>query len=246
MNGEHKEELHEGDHEHSLQREQEFWDRDPGPQRGLRLPLKAEYERLIVINATFKTVYFGLLVLMLILRLPYVWRRRRTRMVVDRMTGLERFLIGLVAVGSFLLPAVYVSTPWLNWANYPLSPRAMGRVGGIGTVLLTVAVLLFWRSHADLGRNWSPSLQIREGHTLITDGVYRSIRHPMYAAVWLGGMAQTLLLQNWIAGWAGLVLFLPMYIFRVPREEQMMLEQFGEAYREYMNRTGRVVPRLGG
>jgi protein-S-isoprenylcysteine O-methyltransferase Ste14 len=197
-------------------------------------------------NATFKTVYFlGLLALMLI-RLPYEWRRRQTRMVVDRVTGLERFLIGLVAVGSFFLPAVYVSTPWLNWANYPLSPRAMGRAGGIGTVLLAVAVLLFWRSHTDLGRNWSPSLQIREGHTLVTDGVYRSMRHPMYASMWLWGMAQTLLLQNWIVGWAGLVVFLPMYVLRVPREEQMMVEQFGETYREYINRTGRVVPRLEG
>jgi protein-S-isoprenylcysteine O-methyltransferase Ste14 len=68
----------------------------------------------------------------------------------------------------------------------------------------------------------------------------------MYASMWLWGMAQTLLLQNWIAGWAGLVLFLPMYVLRVPREEQMMVEQFGETYREYINRTGRVVPRLGG
>jgi protein-S-isoprenylcysteine O-methyltransferase Ste14 len=68
----------------------------------------------------------------------------------------------------------------------------------------------------------------------------------MYAAMWLWGMAQTLLLQNWIVGWAGLVLFVPMYVLRVPREEQMMIEQFGEAYREYMIQTGRVVPRLEG
>jgi protein-S-isoprenylcysteine O-methyltransferase Ste14 len=55
-----------------------------------------------------------------------------------------------------------------------------------------------------------------------------------------------LLLQNWIAGWASLVLFLPVYLLRVPREEQMMLDEFAEEYRTYMNRTGRVIPRLGG
>lgn len=197
-------------------------------------------------NDNNKTVYLlGLLAITLI-RLPHEWRRRRTLVVVDRVSGLERFLIGLVAVGSLFLPAVYISTPWLNWANYPLSPRAVRRAGGIGTALFAVAVLLFWRSHADLGRNWSPSLQIREGHTLVTEGVYRSIRHPMYASMWLWGAAQALLLQNWIVGWAGLVLFLPMYVSRVPCEERMMLEQFGEAYREYTNRTGRVIPRLGG
>jgi protein-S-isoprenylcysteine O-methyltransferase Ste14 len=109
---------------------------------------------------------------------------------------------------------------------------------------MAVAVWVFWRSHVDLGRNWSPSLQLREGHTLVTQGMYRSIRHPMYTSQCLWSIAQTLLLQNWVAGWAGLVLFLPLYLLRVPREEQMMLAQFGEAYRTYMERTGRVVPVL--
>ena len=196
-------------------------------------------------DATFKTVYFLGLLAEILIRFPHERRRRRTRVVVDRVTGLERFLVGLVAVGLFFLPAVYVSTSWLNWADYRLSPRATRRAGGIGTALLALAVLLFWRSHTDLGRNWSPSLQLREGHTLVSNGVYRSTRHPMYASIWLWGIAQALVLQNWIAGWASLVLFLPMYVLRVPREEQMMLEQFGEAYRMYMNQTGRVIPRLG-
>ena len=196
-------------------------------------------------NSTLKTSYFlGLLAEMLI-RFPHERQRRQTLMVVNRVSGLERLLLGLVAVGVFLLPAVYVSTSWLSWADYRLSPRATRRAGGVGTALLAVAVWLFWRSHTDLGRNWSPSLQIQEGHTLVTGGVYRSLRHPMYASIWLWGIAQALVLQNWIAGWASLVLFLPMYVLRVPREEQMMLEQFGEAYRVYMNQTGRAIPHLG-
>jgi hypothetical protein len=46
----------------------------------------------------------------------------------------------------------------------------------------------------------------------------------MYASMWLWGIGQALVLQNWIAGWAGLVSFAPLYLLRVPREEQMMLE----------------------
>jgi protein-S-isoprenylcysteine O-methyltransferase Ste14 len=197
-------------------------------------------------SAILKTVYFlGLLAEMLI-RLPHERRRRQTWMVVDRVSALERLLVALMSVGLFFIPAVYVLTPWLSWADYRLSPRGTRRAGGVGAAILAVAVWVFWRSHTDLGRNWSPSLQIREGHTLVTEGVYRSIRHPMYASLWLWGIAQTLLLQNWVAAWASIVLILPMYILRVPREEQMMLEQFGEAYRVYMNRTGRVVPRARG
>lgn len=50
-----------------------------------------------------------------------------------------------------------------------------------------------------------------------------------------------MLLQNRIADWASLVMFLPLYLLQVPREEWMMLEQFGEAYRDYSRRTGRVI-----
>jgi protein-S-isoprenylcysteine O-methyltransferase Ste14 len=125
-----------------------------------------------------------------------------------------------------------------------LPPEAQRSVGGVGAILMTLAIWLFWRSHADLGRNWSPSLQLREGHELVTEGVYRHIRHPMYASEWLWSIAQALMLQNWVAGWAGLALFTPLYVLRVPREEQMMLDQFGEEYRAYMNRTGRIVPQL--
>jgi len=66
----------------------------------------------------------------------------------------------------------------------------------------------------------------------------------MYASMWLWGIGQALVLQNWIAGWAGLVSVALLYLLRVPREEQMMLDEFGGWYRAYMDRTGRVVPRL--
>ena len=66
----------------------------------------------------------------------------------------------------------------------------------------------------------------------------------MYASIWLWGIAQTLLLQNWIAGWASIVLFVPTYVLRVSSREEQMIEQFGEAYRAYMNRTGCVGSRL--
>jgi protein-S-isoprenylcysteine O-methyltransferase Ste14 len=111
------------------------------------------------------------------------------------------------------------------------------------TVML-FALWLFWRSHADLGDNWSVSLEVRKEHRLITDGVYRFIRHPMYAAIFLFSLAQALLLPNWLAGWSALATFTVMYLVRTPREERMMCKVFPEEYREYMERTGRLFPRL--
>jgi protein-S-isoprenylcysteine O-methyltransferase Ste14 len=60
----------------------------------------------------------------------------------------------------------------------------------------------------------------------------------------LAGIAQALLLHNWLAGLSGIVVFLLTYFLRVPREEQMMVERYGEAYRAYRARTGGVIPRL--
>lgn len=144
-------------------------------------------------------------------------------------------LLGLV------LSLIYIFTNWLAFADYDLPSW----LGVVGILLLLPALWLFWRSHVDLGRNWSPTLQIIEQHTLVTNGVYRTIRHPMYASQWLFVLAQILLLQNRIAGPANLLLFIPFYFLRVPQEEQMMIQQFGAAYQTYMARTGRVVPRLG-
>ena len=143
-----------------------------------------------------------------------------------------------------VIPFIYLLTSWLDFADYNLPVWAGLVVGLIGTAVFVVALWLLWRSHVDLGRNFSPELQIGEKHSLVTNGVFHYIRHPMYAAHWLWAIAQALLLQNWIAGLSFLATSLPLYLLRIPREEQMMLEHFGEEYRLYMNRTGRVIPRL--
>ena len=189
-----------------------------------------------------KAVYFGGILAQIVIRMPYEQRRRTERFTVDRVTGQERALVGVLFLGSFFIPAVYALTPWLNGADYRWSPRTKVRAGGIGTIILAAALWLFRRAHVDLGPNWSPSLQLRSEHELVTRGVYRRIRHPMYASQWLWSIAQPLLLQNRIAGWSSAALFLPLYLVRLPREESMLVEQFGDAYRAYMQQTGRILP----
>ncbi len=193
----------------------------------------------------FTTIYFAGILAEMAIRLPHERRRKRTSMAVEHVDRQERALLGLLFLGMFFLPAAYAAAPSLmKEADYRWSERARRRAGMLGTALLAAAVWLFWRSHADLGRNWSPTLQLREEHQLVTGGVYRWIRHPMYASQWLWILAQPLLLQNWVAGPIGSLLFLPLYILRVPREERMLLDQFGDVYRAYMAQTGGVVPRL--
>jgi protein-S-isoprenylcysteine O-methyltransferase Ste14 len=160
--------------------------------------------------------------------------------VVSRIGGGDRLLILVMAVGGLLLPLVYLFTPWLGFADY----RLPAFIPWIGTAVMVAALWLFWHAHADLGQNWSLTLEIRRGHQLVTHGVYRLIRHPMYASIWLFSLAQGLLLQNWVAGWSAFVAFAIMYFVRTPQEERMMSEFFGQEYGDYMRRTGRLFPRI--
>jgi len=174
------------------------------------------------------------------------WWRRREKIADDRERGQDRPLMLLTALGMIVVPFLYLFTRRLDFADYTLPPTASLIAGSLGAALFLQALLLLWRSHADLAGNFSPGLSIRKGHRLVTTGVYERVRHPMYAAHLLWALAQLLLLQNWIAGPAFLAASIPLYVARIPREEEMMLDQFGEEYRRYAKRTGRVVPRWRG
>jgi len=167
-------------------------------------------------------------------------RTKLNQKVLTRVDRRDRTLVAVVFVGNIILPALYLFTPWLAFADYHLPTF----IPWCGAVTMVIALWLFWRAHLDLGLNWSITLEMRKGHELIMHGVYRRIRHPMYAAIFLFAVAQALLLQNWLAGWAGFVTVALLYFVRTPREEKMMCEFFGQSYRDYMQRTGQLFPRL--
>jgi len=188
----------------------------------------------------FIAAYFLALIVEIIIRAPIDRKRRQGRISERRVTTREQLLLGLLTLGGFVVPLIYTFTNWLDFANYTLPAWA----GWIGVLLSAGALFLFWRAHADLGLNWSPSLEIREKHELITRGIYGVIRHPMYASQWLLSLATPLLLQNWIAGFLNFLVFIPFYLLRVKAEEQMMLDSFGAPYQEYMQKTGGVLPKF--
>ncbi|MFQ5857014.1 MAG: protein-S-isoprenylcysteine O-methyltransferase [Anaerolineae bacterium] len=192
----------------------------------------------------FEIIFLSGWIVAEIIRFPHRMRnkqeRRQKKISESHTTAADALLDILAFVGLQVLPLVYVVSTWLDFADYSLPAW----VGWTGAGVFVLSLLLLWRAHADLGRSWSPTLEIAQEHKLVTRGVYHYIRHLIYASVWLWGVAQALLVQNWLAGLGGLLFFFPVYLIRVPREEQMMLEHFGEDYRLYMNRTGRVIPLL--
>jgi protein-S-isoprenylcysteine O-methyltransferase Ste14 len=176
-------------------------------------------------------------VAMVAIRAPHGQRSRGIPVVKSRKGTLEMVLL-TIAWLAFFLPLIWVVTPVLNFADYSLRAVPFSA----GTLCLTLGLWLFQRSHADLGTNWSITLEVREKHRLVIHGLYRRVRHPMYLALLLYSAGQALVLPNYVAGLSYGVAMALLVALRVGPEERMMLEEFGKAYEDHMARTKRLVP----
>lgn len=134
--------------------------------------------------------------------------------------------------------AIYIFRPqWLRWAAFPLPDS----VRWAGVVIAASGCLLCLWTHYALAGNFSPTLRIREAQTLVRGGPYRWVRHPMYTAFVLLFSGLLLLSAMWFPAF-GLALMFVLMHYRTPREEQMMLDAFGEEYRRYMASAPRYLP----
>ncbi|CAN5254339.1 protein-S-isoprenylcysteine O-methyltransferase [soil metagenome] len=175
-----------------------------------------------------------------VIRFPYARRARRTATLRSDGWSRERILLGVATLGLFVIPLLWLVTGWPRAADYGLSYAAVI----VGAAVYAVSLWLFRRSHKDLGRQWSASLEIREKHQIVRNGVYRLIRHPMYASFWLWGLAQAFLLPNAVAAFSGLVAVAILFFARIDYEERMLTEAFGDDYRVYMRETKRIIPGI--
>lgn len=175
-----------------------------------------------------------------LIRLPLSLQVKTNHILLTRQDWLESLLLIAMFMGMMLLPGLYLLTDWLAFFDYELSDK----FSLIGALLQLPYLWLFFRSHQDLGKNWSPTLEIREQHSLVTRGVYKYVRHPMYSAIWISVLSQPLLIHNWLAGWLVIPVFLLMCLTRIPKEERMMLQQFGQDYQAFIASRGRFLPKV--
>jgi protein-S-isoprenylcysteine O-methyltransferase Ste14 len=144
-----------------------------------------------------------------------------------RSISLIAFLV-LYAINPHWLEVLSVPFPvWLRWMGFALGVLSLG--------------FYAW-SRTTLGKEWSSPLQMREKHHLVTTGPYAWIRHPIYLAMMGFLTSIAFVTANWF-----LIAFLVVSIvdltLRIPKEEQMMIEEFGHEYKAYIQRTGRLIPK---
>jgi protein-S-isoprenylcysteine O-methyltransferase Ste14 len=172
-----------------------------------------------------------------LIRGPHARRSGRVAVVKSHRGRLETVLLTMAFAASFLPLLWVVAPPVLRFADYGLRPAPFAA----GCVLMTLGLWWLYRSHADLGAHFSLTLEVREGHRLVTEGVYRHVRHPMYLAFFLYSAGQALAVPNWVAGPSYLVAMTLLFALRLGPEERMMVEQFGQEYEQYRTRTWRLV-----
>ncbi|HKY55753.1 MAG TPA: isoprenylcysteine carboxylmethyltransferase family protein [Anaerolineales bacterium] len=161
--------------------------------------------------------------------------------VKKREEGFVTKLAEVLSLVGFVAMIAYVINPeWLAWASlsFPIWLRWLGVV-----IALVGFALLQW-AQVTVGRSWSDTPRMMREQALITSGPYRFIRHPIYTAFILILGSTLFISSNWLIGltWVGMTIL--DIASRIGFEESLMLEYFGDQYREYMKRTGRLLPRI--
>jgi protein-S-isoprenylcysteine O-methyltransferase Ste14 len=148
-------------------------------------------------------------------------------------------LLRLFGFSAWIGMLIYMVNPrWMLWSTLSLPSWCRWVGAGFGIVAVP---LIHWMFRS-LGNNVTDTVAIRKEHSLVTYGPYRWVRHPMYSITLLTVVGFSLLSANWFIGLTGIAA-LALIVVRIPIEERKLIEEFGEEYRQYMRRTGRLVPR---
>ena len=191
----------------------------------------------------FRSILIAAALVLLPVAAYYRLRSQATGEKLDRrQEGLFILLtlrpMGLIAAGALI--AYLVDPASMQWASVPLP----GWLRWFGIALGVCGGVLWIWTFRNLGKNLTDTVVTRREHTLVVTGPYRWVRRPFYVAVALTTLANSLAAANWFLFVSG-ALTLALIAIRTRREEDLLVARFGDAYRDYMRRTGRFFPRAG-
>jgi protein-S-isoprenylcysteine O-methyltransferase Ste14 len=192
---------------------------------------------------TPRAVLIVVMLLLLPIGMYHRVKSQSTREALDRRQEGVFILATLRPLGAALWLGVFawmINPAWMAWSSVrvPLWSRWAGV-----SILLAGAALLVW-TFRSLGKNLTDTVVTRKQHTLVSHGPYRWVRPPLYSSAALLVVALSLVAANWFFFVTGMVL-LCLLVVRTRTEEANLVARFGDNYRQYMERTGRFVPKLG-
>jgi protein-S-isoprenylcysteine O-methyltransferase Ste14 len=150
-----------------------------------------------------------------------------------RNAGIRILLI--IVVAAVVVALLQVSSFW-RFFGYQSSES----VQAIGVILCGAGVAFAIVARRHLGRNWSGTPSMKEGHELITSGPYRFVRHPIYTGMLFAIFGSAL--AGGIVWLAVFIIFSANFLYRIPIEERYMVQLFPDEYPEYKKTTKVLVP----
>jgi protein-S-isoprenylcysteine O-methyltransferase Ste14 len=189
----------------------------------------------------FRLLFIAIYAVFFGVRIRY--RVESVRREPERRQGPESWaskVLIIAILGYFASIVLYMlDVPWFSWLRLAMPPW----LRWLGAIVASSSVLLVAWTHRALGRQYSAEFAIQKDHVLVTTGPYARTRHPMYTALNMFSFSIAMTTSNLLVLLFAILVILPFpWIAR--EEEQVLLETFGEEYREYMMRTGRFFPRI--
>ena len=188
----------------------------------------------------YQKIFILVLIIISIIRTYFGKHKLYTKYKISIHPLLERINSHLVSFGMIYLPLLNIFFSFFDKYKIAL-PNYLKIISGI---ILLLDTILFYLSHKELKDNWTPFLEIKEKQKLIKTGIYQYIRHPMYLSMWIFVIFQGLLLSNAFIEIIGILTWSNLYFIRIGNEEKMMLDTFGKEYEDYIENTGRILPKL--
>jgi protein-S-isoprenylcysteine O-methyltransferase Ste14 len=155
----------------------------------------------------------------------FIFRQRVVRIVLVLSLYIALFIIPFFDRHGML---VFGEVIFVRWLGLGLSALGYSLVFGSGVAL---------------GRQYSADVTIQVGHQLVTQGVYRFIRHPRYLGVIALSIGISCLFCSWI-GLVATVLFVVILLYRIKDEEALMHQEFGGAWESYCYHSWRLLPYI--
>ncbi len=165
----------------------------------------------------------------------WIYNVMRGPQVERRSLMIPAWIIGLLLV--ILVSRTSLLRSFIAIGALPLWAQALGVM-----VILAATLFTLW-ARLTLGTMWSSLPEAKAGHQLRTDGPYGITRHPIYTG--LLGMLIGSLLVGGVGYWFVMVVLGAFFVLlKIPAEEKLMIDTFGDEYREYQQNVPQVIPGL--
>lgn len=150
----------------------------------------------------------------------------------------DKFSIILILAMSL----VSVVVPVIDWAYFNDNKNEISFLTYLGAATIILGIAFRAWSVRTLGRFFTPTVQIKAGHILVTRGPYRIVRHPSYLGAFLSITGGAVLLESLVGFIAGCIAMFIAYYFRISIEEKELMQHFGDRYLDYKSSTKKIIP----